>query len=48
MNVLAAAETWGKAPWEIAGRDDARARVIWMYRWIEYRNQMAKKDNPCG
>lgn len=44
VTVLVAAEAWGKAPWELAGGKP----LLWFWRFCEYNNAMAKRDNPSN
>jgi hypothetical protein len=36
LAVVIACEDWGKAPWEITGRDTPELRRRWFMRWHEY------------
>lgn len=38
--VLAAAESWGCPPWEIAGGD----AKTWFHRWAYWKGQVGKKQ----
>ncbi len=41
VSLLDAAETWGKAPWEIGGQKRREDQLVWFVRWQFYREQKA-------
>jgi hypothetical protein len=45
VNVIAAAEAWGKGPWELTGEEETPGgKLKWFIRWQELERQKAIRE----